>query len=152
MAPRAGKSTPKGGRGKNDTMTPEAEAKIIREVFDYIRTHKKKQSSFKEKMKLNWDQHVVSQLKLLGMAQGDVMEDYAEHQIETGKDENAVARSEARRARRLNTSRRVYAALHDGAQLDFIKLQEADEKARMEAEEEADSPAVRDDSKDETEE
>lgn len=147
MAARGTRNKPKarkGGEGDNSLPAGE-EAALIKRMLDNIKTHKLKKAAFATKMKKNWDTDIVAIAKTLNMAMGDVMAEYEDHAIETGDDKDAVEKAERKRARRLDTTRRIHAATHDGEQLDFLVMQKKAEEAIKQAEAEADAPTISED-------
>lgn len=133
MAARGSRKGPAAGHNDKQ-LSPEQENTLIKEMLDNITLHKKKQSAFKERMKLAWEQNVVSTAKKLRMPMSAVMAFFEDHAIETGTDENAVKKAEQKRARHLHTQNRLFAATHDGSQLDLVKLADIAKQADEEAE------------------
>lgn len=143
MAKRGARAGPR--RTGDNSLTAKEESALIKAMMDAMKDHKLRTEAFRAKMKKRWESEVVAIAKELNMAMADVRAEFEDFEIETGTDERAVQIATNKRARRLDTARRIYAALHDGEQLDFLKIQEQAETARKEAEAEASSGEVEED-------
>lgn len=90
--------------------------------------------AFRTKVALRREKEVRAPLAGIGIKMKYAKDSFANHIIETGKDDDAVQKAANDRALRLDTQNRIHAALHDGEQLDFLKAAEQAERARKEAE------------------
>lgn len=146
MAKPAKKAGPRRGGAGDNALSMKEESAIQKKMLENMRLWHIKKNAFAAKMKLAWEKDVVGFAKTLGMTMADIKAFFEDHQIETGEDEDAVNKAANKRARRLNTYNRLYAATHDGAQLDWVDIQKQDDIARKEAEEEANKATEEEDS------
>lgn len=133
MAARASRTAPK----KDNKHDAKADADLANAMLESMKDIAARKVAFNNKIKARWDREVASRAKELRMTMGAVKDFFEDHAIETGTDDDAVKKAQARRSQNLDTYHRLYRATHDGQQLSFLDLQEQAEKARIEAEEEA---------------
>lgn len=146
MAARGSRAGPnRKGRGAGDN-SDKADDAIIKKAAESFKDIKTRRAAFNAKMTRRHEKEVSSPLKGIGIKMKHAVAVLENFIIETGTDDDAVKNATNDRALALDTQRRIHAALHDGEQLDFLKLQEQADKARTEAEAEAGEVDEEDDS------
>lgn len=138
MAARGSRAGPnRRGAAKAGDNFDKSDDAIIKKAAESRKDIAARRTAFNAKMKLRHEKEVSGPLKGIGikMKHADFfLDNYA---LETSGDEDAVNKAQGDRALMLDTGRRIHAALHDGEQLDWEKLQKQADQARREAEEEA---------------
>lgn len=146
MAARGSRAGPnKKGRGTGDN-SDKAEDAIIKKAADSFKEMKLKRAAFNAKMKERHEKEVSGPLKGIGIKMKYAEAVFDNFIMETSEEDDAVNKAANDRALALDTQRRIHAALHDGEQLDFLKIQSQADKARAEAEAEAMEVKEEDDS------
>lgn len=135
MAARGSKAGPN-RKGHNSEKSDDSIIKKAAESFKDIRARR---AAFNAKMSLRHEKEVSGPMKAIGIKMKHAEFYFDNHVLETGTDEDAVQKATNDRALMLVAGKRIHAALHDGEQLDWDKLQKQADKAVAEAEEEAGS-------------
>lgn len=132
MAARGSKAGPN-TRGQGDN-SQNSDDEIIRRAAAAHKEMQLKRAAFNAKMKERHEKEVSAPLKGIGIKMKHASRVLDNYMIETGIGDDAVAKATADRVLALDTERRMFAALHDGEQLDFLKVAEQADKVRREAE------------------
>lgn len=142
MAARGSRSGPNRKGDNSNKNDPD----IIKKAAEAYKDINARRAAFNAKMSLRREKEVTGPMKGLGIKMKHAEFYFDNHALETSDESDAVEKAQADRALMLDAGRRIHAALHDGEQLDFLKLQLQADKARSEAEAEAGKAEEEDDS------
>jgi len=129
--------SPETGSGSN--AIPAEESKEIQELFADLKDQKLKRDAFSAKMRER-RAAVAGRFKALGFKMSHVDVEFENYMLGQSDDKDAAKKMSDDQALRLDTARRIHAAL-SGEQLNFVDMQERAEQARKDAEADAEADA-----------
>lgn len=132
--------------GKSDNFD-KSEDGIIKKAAEAYKLQALRRRAFNAKEKEIREKQISGPLKTIGIKMKYAEYVFDNFMMETSGEDDAVEKAASDRALSLVTQRRIHAALHDGEQLDWDKLQKQHDKAVAEGEAAAGTAVEETDSK-----